>query len=145
MVPPQLHFPAVEPGAFDLNTNTDRKGGDGFRGQVIVTSSQPTPAITVFGPSPTTGNPVFKVVFSTPINTGSFTGADVTLSAPPQVLWQQPLPKLRPTMERPSPLPCQGMTATGTVVADIAAGKLRDTNGSDNLIKQCRDYDKLYT
>ncbi|HNP76818.1 MAG TPA: T9SS type A sorting domain-containing protein [Cyclobacteriaceae bacterium] len=121
-------------GAFDLNTNTDRKGGDGFRGQVIVTWSQPTPAITVFGPSPTTGNPVFKVVFSTPINTGSFTGADVTLSGTATGTLAAAIAEIAPNDGTTFTITVSGMTATGTVVADIAAGKLQDTNGNDNLV-----------
>jgi hypothetical protein len=121
-------------GGFDLNTNTDRKGGDGFRGQVIVTWSQPTPAITVFGPTPTTGNPVFKVVFSTPINTGSFTGADITLSGTATGTLAAAIAEIAPNDGTTFTITVSGMTATGTVVADIAAGKLQDTNGNDNLV-----------
>ncbi len=117
------------------NGGNGANGGNGFRGQAIVTwTGPPVPSITISGPTPTTGTPVFQVVFSTPINTGSFTGADVTLTGTATGTLVAGITEIAPNNGTTFTITVTGMTGTGTVIANIAAGTLQDVSGNNNLI-----------
>ena len=117
------------------NSGNGANGGNGFRGQAIVTwTGPPVPFITVSGPTPTTGTPIFQVVFSTPINTGSFIGADVTLTGTATGTLVAGIMEIAPNNGTTFNITVTGMTGTGTVIANIAAGTLQDVSGNNNLI-----------
>ncbi|MGE0772782.1 MAG: T9SS type A sorting domain-containing protein [Cyclobacteriaceae bacterium] len=116
------------------NGGNGSNGGNGFRGQAIVTwTGPPVPVVSVQGPSPTNGNPVFKVVFSTPINTGSFTGGDVTLSGTATGTLSSAITEIAPNNGTTFTITVSGMTGSGTVIASIGAGVLQDVSGNNNL------------
>lgn len=123
-------------GAYDDGggSTADRIGGAGAAGQVIVTWTQPTPAITIFGPDPTNGKPVFKVVFSTPINVGTFLPGSVSFagSGAPGVLVAT-IAQIAPSDGTTFTITVSGMTGSGTVIAKILLGQLQDVSGNDNI------------
>ncbi|MEP2671383.1 MAG: T9SS type A sorting domain-containing protein [Cyclobacteriaceae bacterium] len=117
------------------NSGNGSNGGNGFRGQAIVTwTGPPVPSITVLGPTPTSGNPLFQVVFSTPINTGSFTGTDVAITGTATGTLVAGITEVAPNNGTTFNITVTGMTGSGTVIADIAAGVLTDASGNSNLI-----------
>ncbi|MFZ1808551.1 MAG: Ig-like domain-containing protein, partial [Cyclobacteriaceae bacterium] len=117
------------------NSGNGSNGGNGFRGQAIVTwTGPPVPTITVLGPTPTSGSPLFQVVFSTPINTGSFIGTDVALTGTATGTLVAGITEVAPNNGTTFNITVTGMTGSGTVIANIAAGVLTDVSGNSNLI-----------
>ncbi len=117
------------------NGNTTvAKGGSGFRGQAIVNWTQPTPAISVYGGTPTNGKPVFRVIFSTPITLASFTAGDVAITGTAMGTLVPTIAEIAPNNGTTFTITVSGMTASGTVIANIAATKVTDLSGNDNLV-----------
>ncbi|MBL7850738.1 MAG: T9SS type A sorting domain-containing protein [Cyclobacteriaceae bacterium] len=122
-------------GGWDNLDDANASGGDGFRGQLIVTwTTPPTPTISILGGSPTNGKPLFRVLFSTPINTGSFTSGDVTITGTATGTLTSTITEIAPNNGTAFSIEVSGMTASGTVIANIAAGVLTDVSGNANLI-----------
>jgi len=116
-------------GAWENNNNRD--GGVGAQGVMIVTWSIPVPVISLVAGTPPNGNPVFQVVFSKPINTGTFIGADVTLSGTALPL-SSVIAEIAPNNGTTFTITVSGMTVTGTVIANMAAGVVADPSGNTN-------------
>lgn len=122
-------------GGWDNQADGNAAGGDGFRGQLIVTwTTPPTPTISVLGGTPTNGKPLFRVLFSTPINTGSFTAGDVTITGTATGTLTPTITEIAPNNGTAFSIEVSGMTGTGTVIANIAAGVLTDVSGNANFI-----------
>ncbi len=112
----------------------DENGGAGARGQAIITWTNPIPEITIAGSSTTIGLPLFQVKFSKPINTGTFTPIDVTITGTATGTLSAAIVEIAPMDGTTFTMEVSGMTATGTVIANIAAGAVTDPSGNTNVV-----------
>ena len=146
--------PARDAGGAACGVATDQRGvarpqpgGNCDLGAFEVDSALPT--VTVDQASgqadPTSASPVnFTAVFSEPIDTATFTAADVTLGGTAPGTLSATITQVAPNNDTTFNIAVSGMTGSGTVTASIAANRVEDIAGNDNLASTSTDNSVTY-
>jgi len=117
-------------GSGDNGGSGNQAGGNGAKGLVILSFSRPIPTVSL---NTMSGNPVFRVVFSKPINTGTFIDTDVTLTGTAMGALSKVIAEIAPNDGTTFTVTVSGMTSSGTVIASLADGVVADTGGNTTV------------
>jgi hypothetical protein len=96
-------------------------------------------------PDPTNAMPIlFTAVFNEPINTATFTTADVSLSGTAPGATVASVTEIAPNDGTTFEIAVNGMTGSGTVIASIPAGGVQDLAGNTNAASTSTDNTVTY-